>query len=334
MGSQNSAYSILGTTTAVSTSYTLGPADYFLEVNTALSLSAVVITLPVPTANQNGRVVVIKDSAGYGAISNIVITPASGTTLDGSTSSITIFKNFGNIQLFCDGTAYYVQEVNNGYMNMQSFSVSGNYIYTPATGMLYVIVECVGGGGGGGGVYGQSGSTSSVGSGGGAGGYVRFFATAAQIGSSQAISVGSGGTSAQSAGGSAGGNTTFGSLITARGGSGGGTVQQTSTGPVPGGSGGSVSYSGVTLMALIGGQSGQVAFLNPSASLAFPGSGGSTVLGVGGYCPGGYLNLSGNPGNGYGAGGSGAVNGPYGGGVSLPGGSGAGGALFITEFLF
>jgi hypothetical protein len=332
MGSQNCVNSILGVTSSISsTTYTLTQSDSIVNVNSFSSPT--LITLPLPTANQNGRIVTIKDS-GNASIYTITILPASGTLLDGATSAVVIVKNYGSLQLFCDGTNYYTQGLNKSYINIRTFSASGTY--TPTIGMAYAIVECVGGGGGGGGVsYTNSNGYSSVGAGGGAGAYISFVATASQVGSSQAIVVGIGGAGVAASSGNGGGTTQFGSLATATGGSGGGTnLINSSSGVQPsGGAGGTATSSGVTTMLILPGQQGQNGFVDPSTNLAFPGAGGSTILGAGGVMPGGYLVLAGNPGSGYGSGGSGADEGPASSHVNGAGGNGANGIVIITEFL-
>src|SRR5258706_1789348 len=80
----------------------------------------------------------------------------------------------------------------------QVFTSSGTY--TPTSGMLHCIIECIGGGGGGAGTSSVPGS-AGAGGGGGSGGYSRSYKTAAQIGASQTVTIGTGGT-----GGAAGDN--------------------------------------------------------------------------------------------------------------------------------
>lgn len=81
----------------------------------------------------------------------------------------------------------------------QVFTTSGTY--TPSTGMLYCDVEVLGPGGGGGGAAATGAATIAAGGGGGAGGYSRKIFTAATIGASQTVTIGTGG-----AGGAAGNN--------------------------------------------------------------------------------------------------------------------------------
>jgi hypothetical protein len=87
-----------------------------------------------------------------------------------------------------------------------TFLSSGTFTKDPLS--TYAIVEMVGGGGQGGYGFGSAGAnTAYVGMGGGSGGYAKVLLTAAQIGASQFVTVGS-----------PGGSSLFGSLATAGGG--------------------------------------------------------------------------------------------------------------------
>lgn len=104
---------------------------------------------------------------------------------------------------------------------VQVFTSNGTY--TPTTGMKYCTVEVVGAGGGSGGAANTSGSQFSSSGGGGGGGYAKKTFSAATIGSSQVVTVGTGGPggSAGNNNGTAGGTSSLGSLISATGGAGG-----------------------------------------------------------------------------------------------------------------
>src|SRR6266404_4495844 len=91
-------------------------------------------------------------------------------------------------------------------VSVQKFTGSGTY--TPTSGMVYCIIECVGGGGGGGGTGAAGATTLIIGAGGGgSGGYSRLMASAATIGASKIVTVGAlgGGGSAGANAGTAGG---------------------------------------------------------------------------------------------------------------------------------
>src|SRR5574338_310828 len=58
---------------------------------------------------------------------------------------------------------------------VQTFTANGTY--TPTTGMVYCIIECVGGGGGGGGTSNSAAGSAGCAASGGAGAYSRKYAT-------------------------------------------------------------------------------------------------------------------------------------------------------------
>jgi len=87
--------------------------------------------------------------------------------------------------------------------------------WTKPSGCSYAYVESIGGGGGG------AGATPGDVGGGGGGGFSFALFKAADLASTEAVTIGAGGAGGSAGAGSAGGNTTFGSLLTARGGEGG-----------------------------------------------------------------------------------------------------------------
>lgn len=202
----------------------------------------------------------------------------------------------------------------------QVFTSSGTY--TPTAGMIYCDVEVQAPGGGGGG-----GDNQGPGSGGGSGGYTRKIFTAATIGSSQTVtigSIGSGGDNTPSAGGDAG-DVSFGSLLVATGGD-GGEAGDTTTGS-DGGAGGTVSTSGDYDIPGAQGQGG-----GRTNGYFQGGQGASSQLGNGGG--GGGMNTAtasaGGAGKGFGAGGGGAGAGQT---TKAAGGDGAPGCVIVTEFV-
>jgi hypothetical protein len=98
-------------------------------------------------------------------------------------------------------------------INVRRFTSSGTY--TPSSTLKFAIVECWGSGGGA--PWGYDGAGA-----GGGGGYGCSILSAAQIGASQTVTIGTGGagSTTTSGNGSGGGSTTFGSLITCGGGGG------------------------------------------------------------------------------------------------------------------
>ncbi len=198
-------------------------------------------------------------------------------------------------------------------MNVQVFTASGTY--TPSPGVLFIEVECLGGGGSGG-----STPNGGTGSGGSGGGYAKGIYTPAQIGASQTITIGQGGVAPPAGSQSAtnGGDTSFGTLLIAAGGIGGAQQFPGSQGVV--GTGGYINAVGNSAGSgqAIGGQNW------------FGGFGGGSLYGGGGSANVAYNNsVPGLNAVGYGAGGSGAANWTSG----NVGGSGTAGLCIIKEYI-
>ncbi len=201
-------------------------------------------------------------------------------------------------------------------ITVQTFTSS--VTYTPTTGMVYCEIEGWGGGGGGGGVSSQN----NVAGGGGAGGYVKKTVSAATIGGSQSVTIGTGGTAGNTSGsdGGTGGTTSVGSIVSATGGVGG---SGQSGGSVLGGAGGTGSSGDINATGAPGG------FGVPlTASIALSGIGGSTSLGGGGASTNGGTGNNGVASSGAGGSGGASVSG----GGSHAGGFGATGFVIITEY--
>lgn len=214
-----------------------------------------------------------------------------------------------------------------GVVKKQVFTSSGTY--TPSTGMLCCIIECVGGGGGGGATVG-SGTGGRGGGGGGSGSYSRKYATAADIGASKTVTIGAlgAGGSAGANAGAAGGDTSVGTLCIGKGG-GGGNYNDQSGGYGEGGAGGAAGTGDLT----------------PAGSKGTPGFGASitTVVVAGGSGGGSFFqsnglgsqalsgsNNAGGAAGGYGGGGGGAAT--CGVASNAAGGNGSAGIVIITEF--
>lgn len=193
-------------------------------------------------------------------------------------------------------------------VNIVTFTSSGTY--TPSANMRYCIVRMRGGGGGGGATV----TTNGGGGGGGAaGGWAEILLTAAQVGASQAITIGAGGAGDPAGGtttGSTGGSTSFGSIATVPGGYGG------QSGDL--GAGGAIS------------QSPTISGLTGTWDKGQAGGGGGSGGGVGGGPAGGnggsYQASGGNAGYGSGGGGAGAA-------ANAAGGNGGGGIVEIIEYI-
>jgi len=243
--------------------------------------------------------------------------PHTFATMSGNVDASKLDENFANAAEVSDLDSCIKKVV------VQVFATSGTY--TPTSGMLYCIVECVGGGGGGGGASATTSNTVDCGSGGGAGGYARRRLTAAEVGSSKTVMIGAGGSGSAGGAGSDGGTTSFGTLCVASGGSGGSVGGGFANGGcVNGGSGGAGSAGDFLAY---GGNGQPLAVVYPY--LVLPGGGGNSIFGRGGQPVGGSAN--GNAGYGKGAGGGGANN-LTSQSTARSGGAGSDGICIVTEF--
>lgn len=256
-----------------------------------------------------------------GTYNKVTVTaPASGSTLtlaDGKTltasNTLTFTGTDGSSAAFGTGGSVFTK------VYRQVFTGSGTY--TPHAGIIFADIICVGGGGGGGGaIMGGAGSVTA-GGGGGSGGYSQIIKTAAQIGASQTVTVGSGGT-----GGNPGGETSVGTLCIAKGGSAGAVGSAGAAGA--GGAGGSTT--GATGDVTSAGNYGEGGM---SASIVTVGY-RTTIGGVGpfggGCAQSNSPNSNGQSATGYGSGGGGAYG--YNSAVSLNGGNGSDGIVVIIEY--
>lgn len=211
--------------------------------------------------------------------------------------------------------------------NVQKFSSSGTY--TPTAGIVDAEIECVGPGGGGGGVHTSSSSQVVNGGGGGGGGYARVTVTAAAIGASKVVTVGTGGAGGigVNTGSDGSGATSVGTLCVATAGGGGGG----NGGGLAGGGGGGIGTTGDVLVA---GSQGTNGFFSTDSTSFFTGGSGGGSFFSGSVNTTTYSAGNTNPGVGagsYGGGGSGAWAQANTG--SATGGAGANGFVIITEHI-
>ncbi len=142
--------------------------------------------------------------------------PVAGN-LTSTGGSIAITNGAGTINLETTG--------GQGITRIVRQVITSSGTYTPTAGMLYADVELIGGGGGGGGSAAPGPNVFSFSGGGAAGGYCKKLYTAAAIGASVSITIGSGGAGGAAGGtignvGTPGGNSSFLGLL-AYGGEGG-----------------------------------------------------------------------------------------------------------------
>ena len=211
-------------------------------------------------------------------------------------------------------------------VKQQIFTANGTY--TPSTGMLYCIVEAIGAGGGSGGTATTVAAQVACSGGGGGGAYCRSLLSAATVGVSQAVTIGTGGAggAAGNNNGSSGGSTSLGALVVAAGGVGGT---------------GSGVFTAPDFSAFIGvggvGTVGDLQINGDKAAYGFALSATRVISSVGGQSPLTTSNnptsingtaASGNPNRGEGARGSAAPENT----AQRAGAAGSAGLLIITEF--
>jgi hypothetical protein len=189
------------------------------------------------------------------------------------------------------------------------FTSTGTSTFTKNPFAKYVVVEVVGGGGGGGGADTDNNTTAT---GGGAGGYCREIYLASNLSATTTLFVGSGGANGTGASSPTAGlnasSSHFGTtLCIANGGAGGGTSPGSAFGGTA--TGGDINISG-----------------NPGIAIPINTNyGGSSVLGTGGV----VTSSTGVAASGYGAGGTGGIDGSS---FSESGGNGTNGAVIVTEY--
>lgn len=325
----------VGTTTG--TSLTLSaPGDNLRFINSFSAGGNLTVTLPTVASAGSGFCVYFSALNSHDIILNV---PDSAVFIDspGAASSITSITLHSaaeeSAQLITDGTNWFVvgrtPVISN--VKVQTFASSGTY--TPSTGLVNVILFCVGSGGAGGGVTVSSSLQSYGGGGGGSGGLSIKFSPASAIGASQTVTIGAAAAGVSGANGGNGNTTSIGSLCVANGGS-GGALNNNSTGFGVGGAGGSAGTGDIAIAGATGGN-GAIYIMTSTGTSTFAlgGYGGMAPLFSGG-APGGISGGTANAGliaSASGGGGGGAQV------VAIASGSAAGGAsvagyAFAIEF--
>lgn len=208
--------------------------------------------------------------------------------------------------------------------NVNTYIITSTSTYTPTPQCQFVEVQIFGGGGSGSGLPGGAGSIDGWG-GGGAGAYSTGTFRVSFLSPSILVTIGAGGAGVAGSNGNNGGSSSFGSLITNVGGGLAALNGRAGVGGAPGTStGGDLN---------IAGQSGTHGFSAlVGNNISFSGAGGNTIYGAGGRALYSFAlspGSNGNPGLGYGSGGSGSLcfN-----GVTYAGGNGAPGICIIKEY--
>jgi len=216
-------------------------------------------------------------------------------------------------------------------ITVTKYDTAGTFTWDQPDGLKYVVFEGWGGGGGGGGSLDVDNTSdrSSMGSGGGAGGHVRKLIAAADLGSSETVTVGAAGAGGVKAAGTDGGTTSFGAHCQATGGKAGSarSVSAAAHYTVTGGLGGAGTGGDVNGTGQPGGHGSSNALLGHS------GAGGSTSEGGGGPMRSNSATgqtSNGQAGTGYGSGGGGALNNRNTSGGT--GGAAGAGLAIVTEY--
>lgn len=173
-----------------------------------------------------GKVAMFAGGADMSAVLGVL--PQIIGVFDGISDMASVLFYLAQMSVSVDGVSAMDAELTRILVTLNNIAVqqfTANGTYTPTTGMVACLVISTGGGGGSGGAACQNfvtGSEASGGAGGGGATCIELF-TAAQIGASQAVTIGAGGTAGANTGtdGGSGGDTTLGALHTAGGGLGG-----------------------------------------------------------------------------------------------------------------
>ena len=220
-------------------------------------------------------------------------------------------------------------------VNVQRFTATGAFTYTPTANAKFVICELQGAGGGAGGCA-ITVADIAIAGGGSAGGYAKFLLTAAQVGASLTGSVGAGGT-AGAAGNNAGGNGGSTTLATpapwtaagGTGGIGGAAAALVTINSVGGGA--VTAGTGTVIYTTTGGTASAAS--GSFGVFLISSSGGNSVLGFGSpsFAENSSVTSTGAGAVGYGSGAGGSVSwGPNG---AIGGFVGKDGIAIFTEFI-
>jgi hypothetical protein len=215
---------------------------------------------------------------------------------------------------------------------MEVYSASDTWTKADYPGLVAVWGWCVGPGAGGGGCATTAAGEAAEGAGGGAGEIRPFFVEAASLGTTETITIptgGAGGTAGANNGSAGSGSTSFGSHVSAGSGVGGAGGAATSTNNQNGGGTGGTGGSG-GLLSIPGefGENGTVRSAQPS----FANRGGGCMFGPGARTAHSFATNGTTPAGGFGGGGSGGRNNASQ-GTARSGGAGRGGGLILNYLM-
>jgi hypothetical protein len=285
-------------------------------------------TTVVTNANLSGEVTSIGNMA---TLSNEAVIGKKLTNYTGGVGTISQEDNIIQAIQKLDGNAAVPSAVT-------LFTANGTY--SPAVGVKWITVECVGGGGAGGTTPVTAATRCAASGGGGGGGYRKVLVTKSQlVGGAFVVTIGNGGTvNAVTGIGGAGGTSSLATLVSCSGGSGGAaSIATTNIVAAAGGAGGTSTSSGCSLMSFLGGGQGSAGYSSVASTTRFlkGGNGGNSFLGFGGLAnetiAGTAVASAATLPSQYGGGGAGvAVSNSF---TSVKGGqAGSPGVVIITEF--
>lgn len=263
----------------------------------------------------SGTLGVTRGGTGLSSVSTGSLVVASATDV---LAELPVGTNGQRLEV-SGGVPAWVDASNVG-IDYQTFTSSGTW--TKPAGYAAgsrVLIEAWGGGGGGAGR-----STGTAHTGGAGGAYKSRWCLLSDMGTTETITVGSGGAGGVGANGVSGGSSSVGSLLVAYGGTGG---RQNATGTTPGGGHRATASVGTAANDRADNDGNNAALVsNTSGGAAANSVGGASVYGGGGG--GGYaaytgLNVSGGTSDFGGAGGTGLPTSPAGAGTAPGGGGGA-----------
>ena len=307
------------TATAASTTTLTNQSTYYQFFTGSTTQT---ITMPVTSTLVQGQTWrIVNNSTGIFTVNS------SGGNLIGNVAANTIQDVVCILTSGTTAASWYMSPFYINFVRVQTFPSSGTY--TPTPGMVYCVVEMVGGGGGGGGTPTATSSSGCAGGAGGSGAYSKGLFSATTIGTSQTVTVGAGGSAGANANGGSGGTSSLGSLITAPGGGGGAVNITRTSSAVFTGSAAAIAGTGGSINAP--GTAGTMGVLLIGSNV-LSGNGGSTLWGGGGIGVTGTNNGGTSAAANSGGGGSGSI--VFGvTGVNAAGGSGGTGLVIITEYI-
>lgn len=268
------------------------------------------------------------------ATNTLTITPATGETINGSSSSIVISAAGAHFWLTPNSGTNWMMTATpptaagtpivGGFTKRNVVTVTGTFTAQATTN--FVVATCVGGGGGGGGAALTAAGNVAIGGAGGVPGYATKRITSGFSGVTATIgAAGTAGATGANAGGN-GGNTTYAGLTANGGGGGPGGSAATPPFAIGGGTGGTASGGDIN----ISGPNGN-AFVPTTSVVASNVGSAASLLGSGAAIFATTTGGGGSGGSGFGAAGSGGINAASQAGTQA-GGAGTAGVCIIDEY--